>query len=471
MRVITRASAKITKATIEAAWRQRTADQRLIIRDKECRGLALIVNPTAMSWVFSYRPRGIDPRTKKRWPNRTVTFGTPEKHSPDDARDIAGQMKSSIKGGTDPATEKKKAAEAEQRKRSTLLGELANEYEKEFPRRPKMRGSGVPSAAYVAIEMTQVRLAIAAMNAEKKAAADLDDADVRKLLATSSGDGGNARARFGALSRFLDWCQEERHIAASPCALIPRTRRPKAHQPRAHFLTPPELAQLWKAAETLDEPVWRDLAHFLIAVPCRRSEAARLEWSHLDVAAAEWRQPGKMTKNRELHRLHLHSLALDVLKARRELLAETQAKGDPAKAARLLAAGQPRSGLVFPAPVSERPIDTFSDIKDALVEALKKQNGGGKPTRTEPAADWRWHDFRRSFATALGEAGFPEAVADAVLNHRQSATRGGVLGVYQRASRWPEQVRAMDLWGRLLAGALDGKRADDNVVPMAVTAG
>ncbi len=61
---------------------------------------------------------------------------------------------------------------------------------------------------------------------------------------------------------------------------------------------------------------------------------------------------------------------------------------------------------------------------------------------------WTWHDFRRSFATALGEAGIPEAVADAVLNHRQSATRGGVLGVYQRASRWPEQVKAMEHWGR-----------------------
>jgi hypothetical protein len=80
---------------------------------------------------------------------------------------------------------------------------------------------------------------------------------------------------------------------------------------------------------------------------------------------------------------------------------------------------------------------------------------------------WTWHDFRRSFASALGEAAIPEAVADAVLNHRQAATRGGVLGVYQRSSRWPEQVRAMDLWGRLLADALAGKTPDANVVRLA----
>jgi integrase len=167
--------------------------------------------------------------------------------------------------------------------------------------------------------------------------------------------------------------------------------------------------------------------------------------------------------------LHLHTLALDVLKTRRQELAETQAKGHPMKLSRIFVAGQPRSGLVFPAPVSGRPIDTFSDIKDALVAALEQQDR--EDGQNAKVADWRWHDFRRSFATALGEGSIPEAVADAILNHRQSATRGGVLGVYQRASRWPEQVRAMDLWGRLLSSAIDGKEADDSVLPMAVHAG
>ena len=74
-------------------------------------------------------------------------------------------------------------------------------------------------------------------------------------------------------------------------------------------------------------------------------------------------------------------------------------------------------------------------------------------------------------STALGEAGIPETVADAILNHRQSATRGGVLGVYQRASRWPEQIRAMEHWGRLLAGAIDGREANAVVVAMVPRAG
>jgi integrase len=303
-----------------------------------------------------------------------------------------------------------------------------------LPNRPKLRGTGLPSQNYVADELAQVRLALGEMHAKQMPAVDLTPADIRKLLAST----GSARARFGALSRFLDWCQDAGHVQANPCLLIARSRRPKAPQARSHYLKPAYLARLWHAAERLEEPVWRDLARFLIAIPCRRGEAANLDWSHLDLTAAEWRQPGRLTKNREPHRLHLHPLALDVLNARR-----------------LVTGGK---GLVFPAPRSGDVVDTFSDIKTALVEAT---NGGDTPV----LAGWTWHDFRRSFATALGEAGIPETVADAVLNHRQSATRGGVLGVYQRASRWPEQVRAMQLWGQLLAAAIE-RQESAGVVPV-----
>jgi integrase len=101
---------------------------------------------------------------------------------------------------------------------------------------------------------------------------------------------------------------------------------------------------------------------------------------------------------------------------------------------------------VFPGSRRGKVLDVFTALKHTLAEEAG-------------ISGWTWHDFRRSFATALGEAGISEAVADAVLNHRQAATRGGVLGVYQRASRWPEQVRAMKSWGEMLAAALEGRTA------------
>ena len=462
VKVTSEGPTKITKATIDAAWRRRMPDQRQIIRDKDCRGLALIVNATAMTWSFAYRPRGTDALTGRRWPNKTLTLGNPATHSPDDARSEANRIKGQAAAGADPAVEKKAHAVAVQRKRSSTLGRLVEAYTQVLPMRPKMRGTGAPSPGYVAEELAQIRLALATMSAEDMPAADLSEADVRRLL---SAGGGNsiARKRFGALSRFLDWCQDAGHIGTDPCALIARARRPKAPRARSHYLTPTELARLWDAAGGLREPVWRDLARFLIVVPCRRGEAARLDWSHLDLGAAEWRQPGHTTKNREAHRLHLHALALEVLQARWAAFVAAQVEGDQRQAARITAVGTPRSGLVFPAPVSGGVVDTFSDIKAALVKQTGSKAGS---TEVAQLTGWTWHDFRRSFATALGEAGIPEAVADAILNHRQAATRGGVLGVYQRASRWPEQVNAMRMWERLVAAAIEGRAADVNVVPM-----
>jgi len=440
MQVVSEGPVKITKATIDAAWRRRGPDGRLIIRDRDCRGLSLIVNATSMTWSYAYRPRGTDPGTWRRWPNRTVTLGNPATHSPDDARIAANRIKGEAAAGGDPAVEKRAQAEVERRQRSAKLGRLAEEYGRAFTRRQKMRGTGLPSPTYVANELAQVRLALQTLQAQELSAAALTDADVRRLLDATSDQGSIARKRFGALSRFMDWCHEAGHIAANPCLLVPRTRRPKAPQARSHYLSLDALAHIWRAADGLRDVVWRDIARFLIAVPCRRAEGAKLDWSHLDLDAAEWRQPGHLTKNRDPHRLHLHPLALAILRTRHE------------------AASRPKVGLVFPAPVSRRPVTNFHDLKVTL-----SKNSG--------VTGWAWHDTRRSFATALGEAGIPETVADAILNHRQSATRGGVLGVYQRASRWPEQVRAMDLWGKLLAEAITGGEAPANVVPMVARAG
>jgi integrase len=424
--VVTRAPAKISRSVIEAAWKQRKSDQRLIVRDKDCRGLALIVNAASMVWSYSYRPRGIDPHTGKRWPNRTITIGTPASHTPDAARDAVNRIKGQVHSGQDPVVQKKAKAAAEQRKQGLVLERLLEEYRRALPQRQRMRGHGRLSGPYLAVEVRQVGLALAAMGAEKKLAPELTDADVRKLVTSTSGEGGNSRGRFGALNRFLDWCQDEGHIAVNRCSLLARNRRPRASKQRTHYLELDDLARLWRRADRLPEPVWRDFSRFLMAIPCRRGEAASLNWSHLNLGTAEWRQPDRLTKNGDPHRFYLHALALDILRRRHE------------------AAGKPREGLVFPAPRSRGVLLTFGALKTMLTDPSEVPN-------------WTWHDFRRSFATALGEAGIPEVVADAILNHRQSATRGGVLGVYQRASRWPEQVKAMKLWGELLAAAIEGQ--------------
>src|SRR4051812_36387662 len=107
MRVPREGPVRITKATIDAAWRRRLRDQRLMLGDAECRGLALVVNPTGMTWRFDYKPRGIDSAPGRGFASQPIPSGTPESHPVDDARHIAAGMKGRAKAGTDLAGERK----------------------------------------------------------------------------------------------------------------------------------------------------------------------------------------------------------------------------------------------------------------------------------------------------------------------------------------------------------------------------
>lgn len=431
MRVLREGPVKITKATIETAWRHRTPGQRVVIGDAGCRGLALVVNPTGMAWRFDYKPRGLDTATGKRFPTRSITIGSPETHSPDDARTAAGRFKGQAKAGADPAEARKTTLTAALERRIRTMDRLAEDYAKALPKRLRLRGAGNVSPDYAAREIGRLKAAVTDMKAGGKSVGDLSDQDIRTLLRANVERPGAARHRFGALSRFFDWCRDERLIQANPCLTIGKDRRPKPPTSRKHYLRPAELGALWKLTGEVEglEQVHRDFVRFLIALPCRRNEAATLDWSHLDLDGAQWTQPGALTKNGDPHRLHLHPLALDILRRRHD------------------AAGKPKAGFVFPGPSSGKALTTYSAIKAHI--AAKAETEG-----------WRFHDFRRSFATALGEAGFPEPVLDAVLNHRQSTTRGGVLGVYQRAERWPEQAAAMKAWGEALTAAIEGRKPE-----------
>ena len=431
---------KITRTVIAAADKRRRPAFRLVIRDAECRGLALVVNPTGMTWNVSYRPRGTNP-DGTRPAMRELVLGSPASLSPDDARAAAAKVKDGAKGGADPAAERRAAIAKATRERASTVSALVDAYAAALPKRPKLRGSGKASDEYVAREVARVRAAVADMKVAGKGIASVDAADVRALLRATSAQPGAARHRFGALSRFFDWCRDEGLVSLNPCTEIGKHRRPKPLQPRTHNLGVLDLARVWRGAEVAETdaddggflPVHRDLARLLIAVPARRSEAARMDWAHLDLVAGAWTQPDKTTKNGDPHRLPLPGLALAILRARWE------------------AAGQPKAGLVFPAPRSGAAMTAWSAMKRSLDKAAG-------------LTGWRWHDTRRSFVTVLAEHGVAEAVADAMLNHRQAATRGGVLGVYQQAKRRPEQEAAMRRWDELLTAAIEGREPREGVV-------
>jgi integrase len=418
---------RIGRGTIEAASKRRAIGTRIVIRDAACGGLSLVVNPRGMVWRVEWRPRGSHPISGKRWPMQKLTIGTPATHSPDAARDEANRLKSQAREGVDPGAERRKRIAEASRQRASTVSSLVDAYERELPTRPKLRGIGVLGAEYARHEAAHVRAAVEAMNFADRPIAELAPADIGRLLTARAKQPATARKHFGALSRFLDWAAEHEYIELNPCLRLPRGKRPRAVPSRANCPSLADLAAIWHAAGDLPEAE-RDLIRWLIAVPCRLREATRLDWSHVTLPNMRIDLPGPMMKNREPHRIHIPAVAMALLQARHA------------------AAGSPACGLVFPSVRRGKPIETFTKMKTSV-------------TKKAGVTGWTMHDFRRSFASACAELGVAEPVADAVLSHRQSATRAGVLGVYQRSTRWPEQMAAMQAWGEALVQAIAGRRA------------
>jgi integrase len=67
--------------------------------------------------------------------------------------------------------------------------------------------------------------------------------------------------------------------------------------------------------------------------------------------------------------------------------------------------------------------------------------------------DWRLHDLRTAFASALCDAGEPENVVDRVLNHVASGSApSAVSRVYNRSEMLPQRARVLGRWAEMVTG-------------------
>ncbi len=241
----------------------------------------------------------------------------------------------------------------------------------------------------------------------------------------------------GAISRMYAWALRHELVAINPADHIETTSPPS----RERVLSLEELARIWRAAEKL-EHVYRDTVHLMITTGQRRAEVAGMTWGEIDLARALWTLPAARTKARRQHVLPLPALALGVLLRRRMAFQHTPAPDD------LVLPTLARDGK------SIVPISGWNWLKRQL-------------DRTAGVPAWRLHDFRRSIVTICAEHGADIAVLDSMLNHASSATRGGVIGTYQRATLIEPMRKLMALWDQLLSDAL--QTAAPGPVPAAET--
>ena len=155
-----------------------------------------------------------------------------------------------------------------------------------------------------------------------------------------------------------------------------------------------------------------------------------MEWSEIDLAAAEWIIPAERSKNGLPHVVALPQMAVQLL----DQMPRWQG-----------------GGYVLTLSSGERPITKFSDIKsrtDRLVEL-------------DP---WVFHELRRTFRTGLSRLKIQRAVAEAVLNHAPP----GLVGVYDIYGFAAEKREALDLWASYLRDLI--QEPPDNLVKLGETA-
>ena len=142
-----------------------------------------------------------------------------------------------------------------------------------------------------------------------------------------------------------------------------------------------------------------------------------------------WLLPGARTKNRRDHRLSLAPQAIAIL----------DRLGVAAIKAGL---GYDDSDLVFSTTGHSSP-SGFSKAKLALDSRMKEILG-------PKFKEWRVHDLRRTCATGMENLGVDTRVVETALNH-VSGTKGGIVGIYQRAQHRDAVKAAFMEWGAHVA--------------------
>jgi integrase len=223
------------------------------------------------------------------------------------------------------------------------------------------------------------------------------------------------RART-SLSGLFSWAMAEGLVENNPVVGTIRVEE----KSRERVLGLDELRLIWSALPTSD---FGGIMKLLALTGARAGEIAGLRREEL--RDAEILLPGSRTKNGREHLIPLSEPARAILACRRE--------GE-----RSLVFGR-RAG----------PFSGWSKCKLALDQRIAEMAG-------KPLAPWRVHDLRRAFATHAAGIGIAPHVVEAVLNH-VSGHKGGVAGIYNRASYEREKRQALDTWAAHLSAIVEGR--------------
>lgn len=384
---------KLTKSYIDRLpLPKRSADgkaSQAIYRDSALPGFGLLVGSGGTKSFF------IETRVKGRV--KRVSIGKYGHITPVQARIKAQELLGSIVLGNDPAAEKRAV-----RAKTVTLNEAFEDY---LQTRKDLKPGTIKNYRKCVegclTDWQQTRLVDITKDMVQKRHAELG----KKAPARANNTMRVLRAVFNhALAQYED-AKGKPVLTVNPVERISRTRAWYPIERRRTLIKPHELPAFFKATGQLAYDVTKDYIHFLLFTGLRKSEAASLKWSDVDLKDRTITIPD--TKNREPHTLPLSDYLFDMLERRRQ---------------------EANSPWVFPSPKLEGPI---RDPKNAMSQVSESM---GKTVT--------FHDLRRTFITIAESLDIPAYALKQLLNHRNpnDVTAGYIVADVNRLRKPMQEI-------------------------------
>jgi integrase len=367
-------------------------------------------------------------------PTRRV-IGTYGAITLEEARSIAGEWRSQIDKGIDPAVVEKAAREKADRERALRIRHSFAAVAEEF-----IADKLAQERSGRLVERDFRSNFIAAWG--DRPVSEITTLDVLEIInAKKRRAPQQARSLLIMIRRFFNWVVDAQvyGLIASPCDRLKTSKIIGPLPSRTRRLTDAELFAFWRATRMKYPvgPVYRLLA----LTGLRLNEAARLSWPEIDgdiITIPASRMKGKDATARE----HLVPLSA---------------------AAQQIIASLPRyrGGLfLFSFNAGKTPLAMNGPIKRNLdrrmlrtLKAMARRRSEDHHAITLPG--WTNHDLRRVVRSGLSALRIPHNVAEAVLAHRPP----GIVGVYDGHEYLDEKREALEAWAQRLGSIVNPQPA------------
>ena len=365
------------------------------------------------------------------------TIGTYGAMTLEEARRIAGEWRSLIDKGMDPAVVEEEAREKEARERARrikhsfaavaedfIADKLAQERSGKLAERDLRNTFIAAWAERPVIEISKFDV-LEIINAKKR-----------------SGAPQQARALLVLIRRFFNWCVDQ-HVYGldrSPCDRIKPNSIIGPVPKRNRRLSDDEIFAFWRATGRMGYPTG-SIYRLLLLTGLRLNEAAQLSWPEVQgniIVIPPERMKSKDGKAVE----HL----VPVTAAIQEVIASLP---------------RHRGGkYLFSLSAGKRPLamtgPTKADLDRRMLRTLRAlSRRRGEDHHAVDLPEWVNHDLRRTVRSGLSALGVPHNVAEAVLAHRQR----GIVGVYDTHEYLDEKREALEVWAQRIKSIVNPEPA------------